>query len=490
MIRKPKLWTPREWPEAVPSYVTPRNPDRDTIGPSLIETSRKLGFEPMPWSIDAYMTFGEIDERGRLFYSEGRASTPRQQSKTTGLTFVRQVDRMLHAEERGWPDEQNAAFTMQHASDARAKMTRLWQPRVEKAAFPEWIRNLRGSGTESIEWLNGRMIPFAPNGVSIHGDVLDDVSLDEAWAFHEDGRAEAGCRPAMITRASSQLLISSTAGTNESLYWMGKCEDGRARVEAGDDGRVYFLEYAADLTRDDIHNPEHFPRWMPALGYTITLDAVLLEHDTIDPEQWLRSYCNIQTGSMLQVIPAAAWAAAYAEPSTNTGKVWMSVDVAPGAGGVGRAAAISVATWVGTEIHTWVLDSAAGLSWVADTIGTRTRERTVQVLYIDATGPIGSILPDIKAKAACNIEVIDASTMAAASERFLNGITDGTIKHRDQDVLNAAVAGAAKRVLNDGWALKRRTSTANIAPLVGVVLASWGAATHPLQAFPKMYTRA
>jgi hypothetical protein len=45
-------------------------------------------------------------------------------------------------------------------------------------------------------------------------------------------------------------------------------------------------------------------------------------------------------------------------------------------------------------------------------------------------------------------------------------------------VLDAAIAGAAKRPLGDSWAWARRGLSVDISPLVAVSLARWGHATR------------
>jgi len=134
-----------------------------------------------------------------------------------------------------------------------------------------------------------------------------------------------------------------------------------------------------------------------------------------------------------------------------------------------------------------VLANGAGTSWVADKVGELTRQTVVTSVTLDAVGGAAAILDDIKAKSAANVEVIDTQTMLNAHARFHQAVIDKSVRHYDQAELNAAVEGAAKRVVNDGWALKRRTSTANIAPLVSCVLAHWSAATHPKQGLITMF---
>jgi phage terminase large subunit-like protein len=480
----PKPWPKRPWPEAVPRYVTPRNPDRDTLGPQVVQVCRDLGYEPMPWQRDVWDTQYELDDRGRLWYREARITVPRQSAKTTS-TLVRQVHRCRYSEELGWGERPVCAFTAQHASDARDKMVNEWMPTVARSPYVELLRGgstekgfLRSNGKESIKWENGgRMITFPPSATGAHGGVFDLVDIDEGFAF-ADNRAEQGARHAMITRKSPQIVIQSTAGTAESTYFREKVDDGRERVERQDPNeRVYYVEYSVG-PEDDIHNPEHWPRWMPALGYTIDIDHVQIEHDTLDPAEFYRAYGNGWTASSKQIIPADKWAHCYAPKSFREGKVWMSVDAAPGTGGVGRSASVAVASWREREIHVEVIAHGPGIAWVPGKIGALTRKHHVQSLWIDPTGPIRQVLPDIRDTSMAIIEVVDASTMAAACERFHQAVLDRTVRHRNQPMLEAAVQGAAKRVLDDSWAWKRRTSTSDISPLVACTLAHWAAAIN------------
>ncbi len=438
--------------------------------------SRQLGYEPMPWQAAWWDVQYELNEDGMLWYREADITVPRQSAKTTS-TLVRQVDRCLHSEERGWGRRPVAAFTAQHASDARDKMMEVWAPDIE--ASPEIAAHLgrvnRSNGKEGFSWTNGaRIITFPPNMKGAHGSTLDLVDIDEAFAF-PDNRAEQGSRPAMITRPSPQIVIQSTAGTAESVYFKRKVDDGRARVKLGEDSHICYLEFSIDPDVDDIHNPDHWWRWMPALGYTQSIDALLMEKEAMDADEFYRAFGNGWTKSGKQIIPAAKWAAAFEPKTARHGKVWMAVDVSPGANGGGRSASISIASFRDNAIDVEVLAHGSGTDWVAEKIGELTRKNTVQSLWLDATGPIGQIVPDIKLKSMAKIEETDARTMANACGRFHQAVLDRSVRHRNQDVLNAAVEGADKRILEDGWAWKRRTSTADISPLVSCTLAHWAA---------------
>ena len=61
-----------------------------------------------------------------------------------------------------------------------------------------------------------------------------------------------------------------------------------------------------------------------------------------------------------------------------------------------------------------------------------------------------------------------------ACVQFRQQVTAGQLRHRNQDVLNVAVSGAAVRAVGDGWVWAGRTSHVDISPLMAVTLAAWG----------------
>ena len=250
---------------------------------------------------------------------------------------------------------------------------------------------------------------------------------------------------------------------------------------------MYYLEYSIS-PGDDIDNPDHWWRWMPALGFTIDIENVKLEHDALDPDEFYRAYGNGWTGSSSQVIPAAKWASCYAPKTKREGKVWMALDVSPGKNGTGRSASIAIASFRGDDIHVELLCNDPGIGWVADKIGELTRKHRVQSLRYDSTGPARLIIPDIKLKSMANLIETDSRAMVDACGRFHQAALDCTVHHRNQVQLTRAVEGAATRVLEDAWAWKRRTSTADISPLVACTLAHWDAVVNRDRGPSKMHT--
>ena len=61
---------------------------------------------------------------------------------------------------------------------------------------------------------------------------------------------------------------------------------------------------------------------------------------------------------------------------------------------------------------------------------------------------------------------------------FTAMLSRGGIRHAENSVLDASVAGAAKRWAGDTWRVSRRQSTDTTAPLDAAMLAVWGVQNH------------
>ncbi len=79
----------------------------------------------------------------------------------------------------------------------------------------------------------------------------------------------------MQTRDDAQMIMLSTAGTEQSVWWLSRVQDGREMAlahTAGDCERsgVAYLEWAADPD-SDLDDETLWPSFMPALGRTVSL---------------------------------------------------------------------------------------------------------------------------------------------------------------------------------------------------------------------------
>jgi hypothetical protein len=77
---------------------------------------------------------------------------------------------------------------------------------------------------------------------------------------------------------------------------------------------------------------------------------------------------------------------------------------------------------------------------------------------------------------------MDARDQVNGCGALYDAVVAGTVAHRGQAALDDAVAGAARRTLLDAWAWARRSSHADICPLVAATMALWALRTAPERA--------
>lgn len=454
-----------------PRFATPRNLDRPTLGGKVAEVAAMLGKPLMPWQRYVADVVMEVDpQTGRLYYREWTLLVPRQSGKTT-LILALAVHRC-----RAWSDRQNVRYAAQTRNDAKTKWEDDHVVMLEASLFgkrkPKPYRVRKTTGSEAIIWDNGSMHGIVSNTEKAgHGATLDLALIDEAFA-QVDGRLEQAFKPAQITRPDPQLGILSTAGRKPgtSPYLWGKVEAGRERCLAGAHPRVAYFEWSAP---DDMDRADPATWWatMPALGYTVTEEAVAADFASMDPAEFDRAYLNRwNPHSTVQVIPAAPWEAC----ATSKGiadPVCFAVDVAFDR----SSACISAAgAAVGAESKTAieVVDHRPGNGWVVERLAELVEIHGASVVAVDPGSPAGSLLPELE-KAGIKATLYGMRDHSQACGAFLDGVVNGRIVHPANALLDAAVSGAAKRDAADVWLWSRKSSAVDITPLVSCTLAAW-----------------
>lgn len=260
-----------------------------------------LGIELMPWQLLVAGVALEHDCVGRMAYRDVVVSTPRQSGKST-LLLPLIVYRMLAA-----PD-QRVVYGAQTRLAARGKLFDSWWPRVRRSPLRDLFTLSRAMGAETLRCSNGSMLTILSTEESAgHGETIDMAVLDECWAL--SAASEQATRPAMATRPEAQLWCVSTAGTDKSVWWRSRVDAGRAQAELGmTQGLAYFEWSPAEGV--DVTDPEAWPSFMPALGWTIDAATVQADMATMPPAEWKRAYANMwpdETESGWSVISLADW---------------------------------------------------------------------------------------------------------------------------------------------------------------------------------------
>jgi len=306
-----------------------------------------------------------------------------------------------------------------------------------------------------------------------HGRTLDEAHIDEAMS-DVDERREQAVVPAMFTRQNPQMIAMSTAGTDESLYWRRKVDEGRKFAEEGVVEDVAYFEWSIPDDAD-IYDPEVWREFHPALGQTQTLAAMRHAAKTMSEMEFRRALGNQWTRQSDKVIDWASWIECRSVQGAISGDLVLSAEVNKER----TQASICAASW-GSDgfVDVEMIEVRDGISWLTEEL-VRLRDRHNPLrIVVDGSGPIGAMIPEFN-RAGLDLHPVTGGEFAAACGAFYDRIMDRSLRVRPSEELDDAVAGAAKYVRGDRFVWRRSTPMCDISPLVCATLAAWGIAGDP-----------
>ena len=307
------------------------------------------------------------------------------------------------------------------------------------------------------------------NGV--RGFSADCLLLDEAQIL--DKGAWGSIVPTMSARPNPQIWLFGTPPTDDDdPFAFSRVRESAISKKA----RHTWLEWAA-APDDDFDSPAVWAKANPAFGIRISEEACADDRAAMDDQQFAEERLGIwRVDSHLAVFTAAEWKSLGSDgPANGVKPKALAVDMS-------HSRQISIAACWHTEdggLFAEQVWAGTGTTEAAEWLHSRAGFR--MPIVIDAASPAASMIPGLKA-ARMKIVTTQAADMAKACGLVYDMVKDGTLRHGDgdgQDSLTAAVAGARKRPIRDagGWGWDRRDETVNIAPLVAVTLAVFGASS-------------
>jgi hypothetical protein len=451
--------------------------ERQSHGPRVAEIADVLGTPLMPWQRYVADVALEINpESGRLHYRTVVITVPRQSGKTTLLLSL-----MVHRALSFGP-RQNIIYTAQTQLAAKKKFEEDHIPILEASPMAPYFKARYTNGSEQVKWKNGsRHTLTPPTEKAGHGETIDFACLDEAFAQTDD-RVEQALRPAMITRSEPQFYIISTAGTAKSLYLKGKVELGRTLVREDIDSKVAYFEWSAPDDSDPA-NPETWKACMPALGYTIDIEAIRSEHADMKLPEFRRAYLNQwsdQIPELWLVVSEQDWHDSLNLKSQirEDSPLSLGVDFTPERSfGTLVVAGINQDDRIHVEIPSdetkGIYDHAPGISWIVPHV-VEFYHRWKPVVVIQQNSPAASLIPELEAKKV-KVTVPSSAEYVGACGNIFDRIYSRGLAHTGQSPFVTALAGAHKLDLGEGaWKWNRKAVTVDISPLVAMTLAVWG----------------
>lgn len=446
----------------------------------------------MPWQRLVADVGLEIDPRtGRLVYDEIDLTVPRQSGKSTWIE-AKATHRCSATKFFG--PRQRIVYTAQTRLKAREKWEEDFVADLEASReFKRRITVHKANGNEHIRFANGsRWGLEAATEKAGHGPTIDEAYIDEAFA-HTDWRLEQAFGPAMITRLNKQLLVVSTAGwLDASPYLAAKVEAGRAAVTDGRPVSRAYFEWSAPQDAD----PGDEAVWwacMPALGHTITVEAIRAEYEkALDQgklNEFRRAYLNQwvpkDAPDMWPKFSAAAWRACADPYSQIASRVALAFAVAPN----GSSASIAVGGRRADGLgHGELTDPPReGTGWLMGRLMELTARHDPVVTVVNSVGEARAFEKELLERGFSTkpepgkrlLQIVGPREYAAACGALTNDVKNALWRHLRQGPLDDAAKTAEIRPLMGAWAW------ANAEPLEAVTLARHGFATFGVQAAPE-----
>jgi len=342
----------------------------------------------------------------------------------------------------------------------------------------------RSHNEEGITMLDGRQLRFrARTSVGGLGFTIDTLVCDEAQILPQSFLA--ALLPTLSARPNPQIWFAGTAADQERHEDAIVLATLREQAQRGDTQSVCYMEWSFDsdhplkVTPTQSLDPEVWAQANPSMGIRIADSYIGKEREALAPRDFAVERLGVgdwpRTDGLEGVmITPEAWAACTDEASQIVGPVCFAVDVTPDR----SYTAIAVGGFrEDGKTHVEIVEHKRGTGWVVKRLDELlTNHRGVAIC--DATGPVASLLPELKEQRPYEEPVLLSSReQAQACGYIYDAVEQDTIRHIGQRELSDAIRVAVSRPLGDAWAWSRRNATGDISPLVAATMALWGTQT-------------
>ncbi|WP_280473289.1 terminase [Nocardia asiatica] len=438
---------------------------KSTGWPKVRDTCRRLG-----WGFDLWQ-----DGAGRLILA--KRSDGLYAADTVVISIPRQVGKtyligcIIFALCLLFP--KLTVIWTAHRKTTAAETFQVFDGMAQRPKVAPHIRQvLRGKGDEKILFNNGSRILFGAreSGFGRGFSDVDVLVFDEAQ---------------IMTEATLEdMAAAQNVAANPLTFMMGTPprpkDPGETftliRQEAldGESAETLYIEMSADRGCD-LMDREQWRKANPSFPKRTSERAMLrLRKKLKSDDSWRREALGIwdEFNKHQPVVRAAAWRdLADVGPADGVKPNALAVDMS-------HAREISVtACWLeGENAHgeeIWAgIDEDAAVEWIAARAGRRIP------VVIDNVSPASSMAPKLRARK-CQVIGTGPQDMARACGMFFSRATTDRLSHADQDAVNDALQGGRKRAIGTagGWGWDRQDESVNIAPLVSMTLALFGAET-------------
>lgn len=372
----------------------------------------------------------------------------------------------------------HSAHEQATASEHFERMLRLME------GVPEFDRRIlkvvRGKGSEAIKLRDGFRIFFKTRtGGGGRGFTGNLVVFDEAMML------AAAFMAALVPLMAAQSMVG-----DPQLWFAGSAVDkqktehgiefSRVRSDAlkGVARLAYFgwnapFDDPGAVPAGALDDPAMWALANPGMGIRISEQYIADERLALGAREFAVERLGVgdwpdPSENPDQVIADDAWDGLVDPGSKRVGAVSFTFDVTPD----GRKASIAVGGHRedGLE-HVEIVEHRDGTDWLVGRLEQLQDAHSPESIQCDARNPAASKFVDDLTNRGVRVEEIDSADHAQACSGLVIAVRDQTFRHLGTPEVKAALKGAGKRPLGDGWAWSRKNSSVDISPLVALTLA-------------------
>ncbi|MFC5789677.1 hypothetical protein ACFPPE_07390 [Agromyces tardus] len=431
--------------------------------PSVRKTCRNLGWDFDGWQDGAAMLVLSLRSDGEYASDTSVFSIARQVGKTYLIACIIFALCLMKPGLK-------VIWTAQVKDTALETFEKFLDMSQRPKVKPHILRTPQGKGDEAIEFTNGSKIEFGArdSGFGRGRTDVDVLVFDEGQHLSLAALENMGAAQNVADNPLCFVMGTPPRPQDKGEYF----QVTRQEALDGESDTTLYVEFSAD--RDaDLMDRDQWRKANPSFPKRTTERAMLrLRKKLKNDDSWRREALGIwdEINKHSAVVSARRWKDLIGVgPDDGTKPDALGVDMS-------HAHEISIsACWLSGEAahceEVWAgVDSDAALDWLI----ARTNRRIP--IVIDGMSPAAALVPILRANKR-KVNQTTAGDMAKACGQFLSKTKWKRFTHGDQAPVTAALTGARKRPIGTagGWGWNRTDESVNIAPIVSMTLALFGA---------------
>lgn len=444
-----------------------------TEWPSVFKTCARLGWGFDRWQYDSGRLILAKRADGTYAADTTCISIPRQVGKTYLIACIIFALCLLHP-------GLTVIWTAHRKTTARETFDQ-FDGMAQRPKVAAHIRQvLHGKGDEAIHFNNNSRILFGAreSGFGRGFAGVDILVCDEGQILPESTLEDLGA-----TQNTAPNPLFFVMGTPPRPKDPGEFFT-LLRQEAldGESDSTLYIETSADRGTDPM-DPAQLRKANPSYPHRTTHRALLrLRKKLKNDDAWNREARGIWDEFAVHkpIVTKARWDDLQdVGPESGVKPNALAVDMSHD-----REISVSACWLEGSSAHgeeVWAgADTDAAVEWIVARAG-----QNIPVV-IDSYSPAASMVPALRARKV-KVNVTTSVDMSKACGMWFDFATSGRMTHAGQESIDLAVAAAKKRPIGTagGWGWDRKDGSTNIAPLVSMTLALFGAGVTkpPARAF-------